>query len=217
MPLSQPLSEQGNPYLIQVFCKPPIPGDVKTRLIPTLGEQGACDLYTQMTRHLLDCVKNLPAELWVTEPHPFFDQFDLPIHRQMGEDLGERMQTTLQSGLESAQRVVLVGTDCPPINADYLTSAIEALATHDMVLGPAEDGGYGLVGVQRQVPDIFSGIPWSTDKVLSETCHRLNTLRCRYALLPTIWDVDVPADLPRFEAWRNQQCYDTPSLEEQVQ
>ena len=195
--------------LIQVFCKAPIAGEVKTRLIPHLGEEGALSLYKEMIQKTLIDVLNgqlADVEIWCTPTisDAFFDQFVLRRCEQAGDDLGIRMSNALTEGLKTAKKVVLIGADLPPLDADYLDHAINELDEHDIVLGPAEDGGYGLVGVRGSVPGMFTGIDWSTEKVLSQTCRLLNGLKAKYALLPLIWDVDRPEDLSRYEAWLNQ-------------
>ena len=108
------------------------------------------------------------------------------------------MRFALVVGLSQSARVVLVGSDCPDINASYVSEAFERLNDHEVVLGPAEDGGYGLIGVRGAVPSIFQDIAWSTASVLSETCRRLNDIGTDYALLPLIWDVDRPGDVERY-------------------
>lgn len=195
--------------LIQVFCKVPVAGEVKTRLIPQLGEEGALSLYKEMVeKTVFDLVNAEVAdvEIWCTPTtsHVFFEQFDLHRCQQTGDDLGIRMSNALNEGLKTAEKVVLIGADLPPLDADYLDHAIDELDEQDVVLGPAEDGGYGLIGVRSAVPDMFTGIDWSTEKVLSQTCRHLNGLKANYALLPLIWDVDRPDDLPRYGAWLNQ-------------
>jgi rSAM/selenodomain-associated transferase 1 len=127
------------------------------------------------------------------------------VFLQPDGDLGVRMAHALRNGVSRAPKTILIGTDCPPIDAAYVKQAFETLNTHDVVLGPAEDGGYGLIGVKNTVPDIFSGIDWGTDKVLAQTCRKLNAQRINYALLPLIWDVDRPEDLPRYYQWLEQQ------------
>jgi glycosyltransferase A (GT-A) superfamily protein (DUF2064 family) len=94
-----------------------------------------------------------------------------------------------------------VGTDLPFINKSYIDLAISGLRDHAVVLGPAEDGGYGLVGINKEIPDMFFDIEWGTEKVLSQTCNRLNRGDLDYCLLPLIWDVDRPEDLQRYKAW----------------
>jgi rSAM/selenodomain-associated transferase 1 len=191
--------------LIQIFCKKPVLGEVKTRLVQEMGERGALDLYKQMVGRLMaDFAQGiLNTELWISpdKDHLFFDQYEVPRFQQSGPDLGVRMRTALQVGLTRNETVILVGTDLPLINRSYLELAVSVLMNNEVVLGPAEDGGYGLIGVKAEIPDIFSDIDWGTDKVLSQTCVKLNKVELGYGLLPLIWDVDRPGDLPRYKTW----------------
>lgn len=185
--------------LVQIFCKPPIAGEVKTRLIPELGEAGALALYEQMLKAVIATTAALPlVELWTSRGHDYFEQFSRPVLVQEGADLGEKMANALRHGLENYDQVLLIGSDVPPIDTNYLLMAMSSLATHDVVLGPAADGGYGLVGARGALPDIFDGIAWSTETVCRDTCRHLNRLELNYALLPEVWDVDRPEDLPRY-------------------
>mgnify|MGYP002633816008 CR=1 FL=1 len=191
--------------LIQIFCKAPVIGQVKTRLISSLGERGALNLYQQMFERLIAdlSASRFNIELWISpdKNHGFFQQYRLPKCQQTGVDLGASMHAALNSGLTRHASVILLGTDLPLIDCSYVELAVNALQTHEVVLGPAEDGGYGLVGVKGESPDMFSKIEWGTERVLSQTCARLNRDGLDYHLLPLIWDVDRPADLPRYEAW----------------
>ena len=108
------------------------------------------------------------------------------------------MLYSISDGLGRSERVVLVGSDCPPIDSGYVAQALALLKDHDVVLGPAEDGGYGLIGARRLLPEIFTDIIWSSDHVLSDTCSRLNEGLVNYAMLPLIWDVDRPTDIDRY-------------------
>ena len=192
--------------VVQVFTRAPVPGEVKTRLIPELGEQGAASLHADLAGRLLESLdgSELALEIWVSSntDHPFFNQFAAERREQIGSDLGERMASSLADGLSRASKVVLIGTDLPSLDVSYVETAFEALDSHQVVLGPAVDGGYGLIGVSGSVPAIFSEIAWGGPSVLEETCKKLNELRCSYRLLPLIWDVDTPDDLPRYNAWK---------------
>ena len=112
------------------------------------------------------------------------------------------MAFALADGLSRASKVVLIGTDLPSLDLSYVETAFDALDLHEVVFGPAVDGGYGLIGVSGSVPAIFSEISWGGSSVLEETCKKLNELRCSYRFLPLIWDVDTPDDLPRYNAWK---------------
>jgi hypothetical protein len=93
----------------------------------------------------------------------------------------------------------LIGTDCPEINGEYLQAAFKALETTDLVLGPAEDGGYGLIGLNRAAPTLFEDVPWSSEEVLEVTVRKAEDAGLRVKLLPEIWDVDHPADVERWQ------------------
>ena len=191
--------------LIQIFCKAPVLGKVKTRLIQKIGARRALDLYKQMFKRLMtDVSLDSPlVELWIStdKDHAFFEQYAVPRFQQAGADLGSKMSGALRDGLTRHESVILVGTDLPLINKSYIDCAVRSLSDHEVVLGPAEDGGYGLVGIKAEAPDMFSGIHWGTEKVLSQTCKRLNKHGLGYSFLPLIWDVDRPADLHRYKDW----------------
>ena len=191
--------------LIQIFTKAPVPGAVKTRLIPELGKRGATELHIELTNRI---IRELSArgnnlEVWCASDldHPYFAAIPQEKFLQQGDDLGQKMAHALNDGLHRASRVVLLGTDLPPIDSAYVERAFTALAAHDLVLGPTLDGGYGLIGVRGRVPDAFTDIPWGEAEVLNATCSRLNRSRVNYALLPLVWDVDTPEDLVRYRAW----------------
>ena len=128
------------------------------------------------------------------------DGWDLRL--QQGDDLGERMAAALEDGLGRANQVVLFGADCPVIDSEYLSLAGRQLANSDLVIGPSEDGGYGLIGMRVVAPEVFQGINWGTGTVLEETLRQVERLGLDCQLLPEVWDVDRPADLQRYRAWR---------------
>lgn len=191
---------------ILIFAKAPIPGQVKTRLIPALGATGAARLHRRLLWQLLERLAPAgiaPLELWVTPDlsHPFFralaGRFELSLHNQSGKDLGERMHQAVAWAQRDSEAVVLIGTDCPGLDAAYVASALEALAGEDAVLGPAEDGGYVLLGLRRAAPALFRAIPWGGERVAAITRARMCELGWRWRELPVLWDVDRPADLGR--------------------
>jgi len=191
--------------LIQIFCKAPVLGKVKTRFIQKLGARAALDLYQQMFERLIAelSASRFKTELWISpdKDHAFFEPYAFARFQQAGPDLGGRMSTALHDGLTRHESVILVGTDLPLIDRSYIDLAVSSLRDHEVVIGPADDGGYGLVGVKAETPDMFSDIDWGTERVLSQTCAKLNRDGLDFGLLPLIWDVDRPADLPRYEAW----------------
>ena len=177
--------------LVQIFCKLPEPGKVKTRLAECLGDQGAAELAGELAERLICRVAPaFRSELWFTldDTTGFLARFPY-----------------LADGMSRADKVILVGSDCPLIDAAYVADAFDCLEDHDMVLGPVEDGGYALIGVRRVLPPVFENMTWSTASVLSETCRRLNAAGINYALLPLTWDVDRPADLKRYDELLEQE------------
>ena len=189
-------------HLVQIFCKLPEPGKVKTRLEPCLGKQGAADLSGELLERVIVRLKpffNTELRYACDGAHHYLKRFPgLKQIQQLGGDLGIRMFNSMADGLARSERVILVGSDCPQIDAGYVSHALALLKDHDVVLGPAEDGGYGLIGARRLLPEIFTDIIWSTDHVLSDTCSRLNKGSVNYAMLPLIWDIDRPSDVERY-------------------
>ena len=189
---------------LHLLARTPEPGRVKTRLIPALGDEGACDLQRLLVERALE----LPAD---TFSERFFWLDDGPddslvelaeahgwtVMEQPAGDLGERMRRIAALGLAESDGVVLIGNDCPALDGDYLAAACEALREQEVVLGPAEDGGYVLLGLRRIDPLLFESMPWGSDRLLALTCERLQQLGWAYGLLPVLWDVDRPEDLPR--------------------
>ncbi len=196
---------------ILIFARAPLAGEVKTRLIPALGKEGAARLQARLLEQILGMAlesRLAPVQLWCTPDttHPVFQKAELDgvsLHTQQGDDLGRRMQHALDAALQESTRAVLIGTDCPAMNPDYLSSAIEALRNHDVVLGPAEDGGYVLIGTHRPGIDIYKGVEWGTHRVLQQTRALLRQARIGWQELATLWDVDRPEDLTRLHTWQD--------------
>ncbi len=191
---------------ILVFCKAPVPGQVKTRLIATLGAQAAAELHACLAQRTLLMAADAavaPVELWCHPVgDPFFEAmgklFGIPLYEQAGADLGERMMHAIEHALSRSQFALIIGTDCPALRAEHLIDAMGALAAgQDGVIGPAQDGGYVLIGLARPQRSLFTEMPWGTDAVLDETRTRLRAAGLRWCELPALWDVDRPADLAR--------------------
>ena len=196
-----------------VFAKAPVPGTVKTRLAPLLGEQRAARMHARMierTLRIASQARFARTELHCT-PHARHSIFvrlgrrhSLAVRTQAGGDLGERMHRAFERTLRTAKVVVLVGTDCPVLTAADLRAAARALqGGADAVLSPAEDGGYALIGLRRLSARLFCGIDWGTDLVLGQTRHRLRELGWRWRELRTVWDVDRPEDHARLAQMRH--------------
>lgn len=193
-----------------MLAKAPIPGYAKTRLIPALGAAGAAELQAYLLARIVGDL--LTAEICpVTlccDPDTRFPEFEVlersgaTLTVQVGRDLGERMSHAVSAAFDNAERVVVVGTDVPALNAAYVERAIRLLAKgSDAVLGPVEDGGYCLLGLRAPHPAVFADIPWSTPAVAELTRDRFRKLGLRWSELPALWDVDTPSDLPRLAPW----------------
>ncbi|MEW5756016.1 MAG: TIGR04282 family arsenosugar biosynthesis glycosyltransferase [Pseudomonadota bacterium] len=193
--------------LVLVFAKAPVAGQVKTRLVPQLGADAAAALHARLVERTLQTVcsaKLAETELWCAPDcsHDFFqnaaEKYRASLHAQSGEDLGLRMHHAFVDALQRKSRAVLIGTDCPVLDYSYLRQALAALdGPCDLVLGPAEDGGYVLIGLRRPVAGLFDSVPWGTHAVLAETLERAHALGLKSHLLPVLWDVDRPADVAR--------------------
>tara|TARA_R110002095_G_scaffold104458_1_gene91448 strand:- start:1372 stop:1977 length:606 start_codon:yes stop_codon:yes gene_type:complete len=193
--------------LLQIFAKAPVPGFVKTRLITDLGVQGACDAYVDLLEKTFElaarCGYN--TELWCAPERQ--DDFFLEcsvrlgfvLHEQSGDDLGDRMRNALAQGLRTHRKVVLIGSDCPVFTEGYLSAAFDSLDLADMVLGPAEDGGFVLLGGKKVHEKMFYGVNWGNNSVLDRTTLSFDRLGLTYELLATLWDVDVLADYKRWK------------------
>ena len=190
-----------------VFAKAPDAGTVKTRLIPLLGAEGAARLHRQLVEYALGVAVEAacaPVELCCAPDaqHPFFttcrDRFGVTLTEQASGDLGARMYRAFDRALASAESVVLIGTDCVDLTATDLGETFQALEDgNDAVLGPAEDGGYVLIGLRRCARTVFDGIGWSAATVLAETRERFARLQWRWHELPVRSDIDRPEDYQR--------------------
>ena len=192
--------------VIGIFAKAPQPGLAKTRLIPSLGEDGAAALHARLVERTVATAQAARAgevQLWCSpdEQHSFFQSLSLRsgclLLRQCEGDLGRRMAGAVDRMLCGTSFAIIVGTDCPALTAAHLNDAAAALETHDVVLIPAEDGGYYLIGLCRPRPRIFDSIDWGSDRVLEQTAARLRSLRLRWRELALHWDVDRPQDVDR--------------------
>jgi rSAM/selenodomain-associated transferase 1 len=190
---------------VVLLTKAPQPGRVKTRLIPLLGTDGAAALQARLIKHTLATIRR--AAFSNVEVHadpandPFLQfcaaQYRATLVQQCAGDLGARMHHAFASA-SAASGVLLIGSDCPALTARHLRDAARALVVgHDVVLGPAEDGGYTLIGLRRPDARLFEGIAWGTSSVLAQTRERLRDAGLHWAELEMLWDVDSAADYER--------------------
>ncbi|MGB5766335.1 MAG: TIGR04282 family arsenosugar biosynthesis glycosyltransferase [Arenicellales bacterium] len=194
---------------IIVFAREPVEGSVKTRLARSIGDQEALRIYQKMVNKTVAMVARsgvAELEIYVSGDieHPMFqslaDQYGIPIRSQTGKDLGERMFHALRQSLHYASYCILIGTDCPVMTAAYLKQAFCVLEKGlDAVLGPAEDGGYVLIGASRVDISWFIGIDWGSQNVLAQSLQKLAAGEASYEQLQPLWDVDEIEDLHR---WR---------------
>ena len=198
------------PAAIAVLAKAPQAGRAKTRLIPALGAAGAARSqrrFCLQTLHAAQAAGPASLTLWCAPDDR--QRFFRALHRQStvtcktqpDGSLGERMLHAFASHFEAGTGLplLLVGTDCAVLAPAHLQQAARALEAHDVVLIPAEDGGYVLIGMRRLVPQAFDQIDWSTSAVLTQTRERLRTVGASWHELAPLWDVDDPADWDRLQ------------------
>jgi rSAM/selenodomain-associated transferase 1 len=190
---------------IAVFARAPVAGAVKTRLIPRLGAEGALDLHRQLVESTLFRARDAAlgeVTLWIADDagHPEVQacvkRQRVKLAVQQGANLGARMDTALAATLAAQpdRGCLLIGTDCPALSSRHLQRAAQLLATHDVVLGPAHDGGYVLIGLNAPQPALFEGIAWGTEAVLAATRARIDAANLRCAELDPLPDLDSAAD-----------------------
>ncbi|MFC1489679.1 TIGR04283 family arsenosugar biosynthesis glycosyltransferase [Candidatus Latescibacterota bacterium] len=219
--------------LIIVFTRYPAPGTTKTRMIPTLGEEGAARLQRKMTlKTVAVCEQySLKARAAVEIRYAFHDKNDEHLMKrwlgatrryklQADGDLGARMGNAFTEAFHNGgRRVIIVGTDSPDLNSGHLRSAFDMLNQSDMVLGPAFDGGYYLIGLRNNAPlkaisGLFENISWGTSTVLDETVNNAGLLGISHGLLETLHDVDRPVDILIWERTQKKLSVIIPTLNE---
>ncbi|MGM0570382.1 TIGR04282 family arsenosugar biosynthesis glycosyltransferase [Marinobacter sp.] len=199
------------------FAKWPREGWVKTRLEPALGRQGALKAHIQLTTTVLEqlqasghpLVLAWDEDLEAAPPEAgpvqaVMEKYRVPSTIQQGGDLGERMTHALSEGLRSAGSAMVIGSDCPSVDAGYIEQARQALDRADVVFGPSDDGGYVLVGARRIRLGMLAGVAWGTDQALEQSMAAVQRAGLSVATLEPRWDVDEPADWDRFIAMTGQ-------------
>jgi rSAM/selenodomain-associated transferase 1 len=195
--------------MLVVFARAPIPGGAKSRLIPSLGAEGAALLQQRMTQRALETATAArigAVSLWCTPSveHPFFAAcsaaYDVPLHQQCGADLGERLLHTHDRMFRTYRRVLVMGTDCPTLSVRDLRAARMELRHSDAVVIPADDGGYVLIGLAQPCPAVFRDIDWGSARVLAQSLARLQESGRSCRVRPALWDIDRAEDLTRLAA-----------------
>lgn len=195
------------------FAKWPIPGHVKTRLAKEIGDDKALQAHIELMSYVAKALSGVegvrhtvyfdrelgsPPPGWLLALNDCAP--DIGFARQSGDDLGARMLNAAHENLAVFDSVVIVGSDCPSVDRHYVEAAFEKLRDHDLVLGPAEDGGYVLIGFSRIEAGLFNGLIWGSDQVLKQTSANASRLGMTLALLDVRWDVDEYEDFIRWKS-----------------
>ena len=187
--------------LLMIFAKNPELGKVKTRLAKTIGNEQALMIYVKLLEHTHAVADKVFADKAIfysnkVQEFEILDYYKFPKFLQKGKDLGERMDRAFgQAFGQDYDKVVIIGSDCIEISAEIIEDALKALDDNNVVIGPAKDGGYYLLGMDRHYPHLFKNKVWSTSDVLLDTILDIKKLKLSYALLPTLSDVDEEKDL----------------------
>ena len=187
------------PTDIAILAKAPVPGFAKTRLIPAIGAHSAAVLQERLTERAVATARDTTlgeVTLWCAPDtsHRSFRDLGVALRAQPEGDLGARMLAAF-----GERPALVIGSDCPALTSAHLREAAAALVTHDVVLIPAEDGGYVLIGARAPHAGLFSDMTWGTSTVLAETRRRIAALALRSFEFPPLWDVDSEDDLARME------------------
>jgi len=191
-----------------IFIKNPVLGKVKTRLAATVGDDRALQVYLQLLAITREAALGAQCDrqLFYSDSIILDDAWDathFSKHTQTGNDLGVRMHHAFQTCFSrGATNAVIIGSDCPEISTDVIESAFAHLAEYDVVIGPAQDGGYYLLGMKAFHPEFFVGKHWSTSHVLRDTLLDAERLGLSCAKLPTLTDLDNEEDLKRWQPQR---------------
>lgn len=194
--------------LLIIFVKNLIHGKVKTRLAKTIGDQAALDIY----KELIGITESETETLDITR-HIYYSQKigdtmwqnDLKFI-QKGDDLGSKMQNAFQDGFENGyENIIIIGSDLPNISKEIIETGFEKLKDHDLVFGPADDGGYYLLGMSQMVKSVFENKPWSQSSLLELTLRELKEQKKSILLLKTLNDIDTYEDLIQSDFYKNNQ------------
>ena len=195
------------PVGVAILARVPVPGQAKTRLIPTLGAAGAARLQAWLLQRTLALAREArlgAVSLWYAGDSrqlalPPTGALTLTIREQPEGDLGWRMLTALRESMAPGG-VLIIGTDCPALTPRHLRDAAEAMRHHDAVVIPAEDGGYVLIGMRAPAGPVFDGVEWGSERVMAQTRQRLQEHGLSWCEAEPLWDVDRPEDLSRLFA-----------------
>lgn len=179
--------------------KDPEKGKVKTRLANDIGDKAALEVYKDLLRHTQHAIKELACSKQIyysnrVNDNDLWNGFEKKL--QQGASLGERIKTAFENGFkENYKRILIIGSDCPDIKEQHIKAAFNSLHTNDVVIGPAQDGGYYTIGMNFFYPKLFNHIDWSTHKVFQQTINTIEQLNLNYAKIETLSDIDTLDDL----------------------
>jgi rSAM/selenodomain-associated transferase 1 len=187
-----------------IFIKNPIKGKAKTRLAATVGDDEALRIYLELLKHTRNIATEIDGHRILFYSH-FIDKndewnhLDFDKQLQIEGNLGKKMAAGFQAAFEKgATKAVIVGSDCASLTKEIIDSAFAKLETNDFVIGPAADGGYYLIGMKVFTPEIFQNITWSTEQVFPQTINLIMNENKKYALLPTLSDIDYEEDWAKY-------------------
>ena len=192
----------------------PEKGKVKTRLAKDIGEDQALSVYHKLLNYTKEITKRLNCEKAVyysdyVDDNDLWDNMIYDKHLQQGQNLGERMQDALSRAFaEGKERVVIIGSDCMELESYMIKEAFAVLDSNDVVIGPARDGGYYLLGMKKFLPTLFEGKPWSSENLLMDTILDLKKMDANYYLLKTLNDIDTIDDLHQLSKFQEQKPED---------
>ncbi len=184
-----------------IFVRNPVAGKVKTRLAKDIGDEKALAIYLRLLQHTLEITQKLSFRKFVyySDEVSDYDLWNIPGYtkrKQRGKDLGEKMYNSFKDLFDQGfNRVLIIGSDCLQLQTKTLEQAVSILDSNSAVLGPARDGGYYLLGLNKLYPNLFINKPWSTDQVFTKTIHDFINKGISYALLEELSDIDDATDL----------------------
>ncbi|MBP7821793.1 MAG: TIGR04282 family arsenosugar biosynthesis glycosyltransferase [Saprospiraceae bacterium] len=182
-----------------VLARKPILGQVKTRLANETSTDFALFCYNKLLSYTIEmCHKTICDKLFFVTPN-FISSLPFPQHLQIGNDLGEIQKNASSIGFDCGyHKIMIIGADCPTINHHHIHDAISLLDDNDVVIGPAIDGGYYLIGLKKPCDFIFENMPWSESHLLNKMISKIEQNQLKYALLEVLNDIDTLDDLKPF-------------------
>ncbi len=183
-----------------IFARKPEQGKVKTRLAASIGEEKALQIYLRLLNHTREVASRLMVDSYVFLTEHTDDDFweGFFCEQQQGITLGEKMQHAFELLFKKGyNQCIIIGSDCPDLDSEMVENAFDYLLNDDVVIGPAEDGGYYLLGMKKLIPEIFINKEWSTEKVFKQTIADVESLNLTYKILPALSDIDEEKDIQK--------------------